>query len=81
MSQWTKRRGAGIARGILIPVFISVLLLALYVSGILDMWLGSISWGIGMFFQVEFYGFLIAMIIIIGLISLMVRSSINWGGA
>ncbi len=65
----------------MIPIFIGVFILALYVTGILQDWLDSIDWGIAMFFQVEFYGFLFMMIIFVGIISLLIRSTINWGGA
>ena len=81
MTQWTKRRAAGAARGVMISICIAILLLMLWATGILQVWLGDIDWGITMFFQTSFYGYLFIMILIIGVIMLFVRSTINWGGA
>lgn len=81
MAQWAKRRAAGFVRGLLIGVTIAVMIMLFYFTGILDVWLNEIDWGIGMLFQMQFYVFLAMMITIIGLITFMIRSWINWGGA
>lgn len=81
MAQWTKRRAAGAVRNVMISITIGVLILALYVTGILEYWFSEISWGIEMFFQLEFYSYLFVMILIVGLIMFLIRTSINWGGA
>lgn len=81
MAQWTKRRGAGVARNIIIGVMIAVMILVLYITGILEIWIQDIDWGIGMFLQEQFYVFLIVIVIIVGIIMFCIRNAINWGGA
>lgn len=81
MAQWTKRRASGFVRNIMISVTIAVLIFALYVTGILEYWFSEINWGIGMFFQTAFYSYLFIIILIVGLIMFLIRTSINWGGA
>lgn len=81
MAQWGKRRMAGLVRGVLIGTIIAIMIMLFYFTGIFEYWLSNINWGIGMVFQIEFYAFLGIMITFIGLISFLVRSWINWGGA
>ena len=81
MSNWTKRRAAGLFRNLFIGIMIAFLIIVLYITGILEIWLTDIQWGAGMFFQEQFYMFLAIMIILVGLITFCIRSSVNWGGA
>lgn len=68
-------------RNVLISISIAIMILTLYVTGILQGWLDNIEWGIVMFFQIEFYEFLFIMILVIGVITMLIRQTINWGGA
>ena len=81
MSNWTKRRAAGVIRNLFIGIMIAVLIIVLYLTGILEIWLSDIDWGVGMFFQEQFYFFLVVMIMLVGLITFCIRSNVNWGGA
>ena len=81
MSNWTKRQSAGVVRSFVIAFVIVILIVILYTLGILDAWVGGVSLGIAMFLNLDFWSFFFAMLLVIGIITFLVRSRFNWGGA
>ena len=72
---------AGCARGLMIGLIIALVIWLFYSTGVWTNWFEGIPVGIGAFMVMDFWIYLGIIVFIIGLISLFVRSMINWGGA
>lgn len=81
MSQWTKRRGAGICRGFMIGLVIALMVWLFFMTNIFDVWFEGIPLSWEAFLNMDFWFYLGVMIFIIALVSLFIRSTINWGGS
>lgn len=81
MAQWTKRQGAGLVRTVVIGFLVTMVIVILYATGTLENWIGDLRLGLFMFIDGDFWGFMLLLMFIIGIISFCVRSRFNWGGA
>lgn len=81
MSQWTKRRAAGLARGIMIGLILAITIWIFYTTGVLTGWLDALPLGVAAFLDLGFWTYVLLIIFIVGMITMFVRSMIAWGGA
>lgn len=81
MSNVIKRQSAGLVRTVVIGFFTALLIVVLYATGTLENWIGGLGLGLWMFTSGEFWGFMLLMMFVIGIMSFCIRSRFNWGGA
>jgi len=81
MAQWGKRRMAGLARGLMIGLIIAVVIWVFFTTGVLSGWFENIPIGVGALLELDFWIYVGIIVFLVGMITLFIRSTINWGGA